>query len=124
MRSVFLQHTFDPVLSVDDLAADIGLGRLDHICLQDSAVVLAKITATGYKSISDSGYEARLTVNAMAVTAQKMGRPPLKVKATTVRLSPETLERIDRLCGTSRRAEFIRAAVEEALKRARKPKPE
>lgn len=47
----------------------------------------------------------------------RMGRPPLGVKATAVRLSPEALARIDALEGPNRRAIFIREAVEAELKR-------
>lgn len=46
-----------------------------------------------------------------------MGRPPMQVKATVVRLSEESLERIDALVGPNRRAEFIREAIERELKR-------
>lgn len=45
-----------------------------------------------------------------------MGRPPLNVVATNVRLDPETLERIDKIAGPGRRAAFIRKAVEHYLK--------
>lgn len=54
-----------------------------------------------------------------------MGRPPLNMKLTNVRFSPEILERIDALVGTHRRPQFIRDAVENALRlgeqMARKP---
>jgi predicted DNA-binding protein len=46
-----------------------------------------------------------------------MGRPPLNVKPTVVRLSVETLRRIEALVGKNRMAEFIREAVERELKR-------
>lgn len=46
-----------------------------------------------------------------------MGRPPLKVKPTAVRLSPEVMAKIDDLEGPGRRAQFIRAAVDEAIRR-------
>lgn len=38
-------------------------------------------------------------------------------KFTAVRLAPETLERIDAICGPGKRAAFIRDAVERELKR-------
>jgi len=53
----------------------------------------------------------------VAVISRPVGRPPLKVKDTRIRLPIGVPERIDALCGPYRRAEFIRAAVEEALKR-------
>ena len=46
-----------------------------------------------------------------------MGRPPIG-KFTAVRLSAETLARIDAVAATGKRAEFIRAAVDQALTRA------
>jgi predicted DNA-binding protein len=46
-----------------------------------------------------------------------MGRPPLGVKATTVRLPNEVVERIKALVGKHRVASFIREAVENELKR-------
>lgn len=49
-----------------------------------------------------------------------MGRPPMQVKPTVVRLTAEALERIDKLAGPNRRAEFIREAVERELKRREK----
>lgn len=45
-----------------------------------------------------------------------MGRPPLGIKPTTVRLPAAVLARIDALMGAHRRAEFIREAVERELK--------
>jgi hypothetical protein len=46
-----------------------------------------------------------------------MGRPPLNMKATVVRLSKDALERIEALVGKQKMAEFIREAVERELKR-------
>jgi predicted DNA-binding protein len=46
-----------------------------------------------------------------------MGRPPLQVKPTVVRLSVEAIERIEALVGKNKMAEFIREAVERELKR-------
>lgn len=46
-----------------------------------------------------------------------MGRPPLGVKYTAIRLSPEVLARIDALAGVGKRSEFIRTAVQEKLDR-------
>lgn len=50
----------------------------------------------------------------------RMGRPPLGVKPTAVRLSPEVMERIDALAGPNKRAAFIREAVEAELERREK----
>lgn len=58
-----------------------------------------------------------MTQNAIPVTAPRMGRPSLGVKATVVRLSDEVRERIERLVGKNQMASFIREAIEEELKR-------
>lgn len=55
-----------------------------------------------------------------SVSQRRMGRPPLGVKVTAVRLTPEALGRIDALVGPQRRAQFIREAVDEALVRREK----
>lgn len=46
-----------------------------------------------------------------------MGRPPMQLKPTVVRLPIEALDRIEALVGKNRMAEFIREAVERELKR-------
>lgn len=40
-----------------------------------------------------------------------MNRPSLDVKATTVRIDPELLARVDELVGVGRRSEVIREAL-------------
>lgn len=47
----------------------------------------------------------------------RMGRPPLNVKETKVRLSPETKQRIEALVGPNRMAAFIREAIDNELAR-------
>ena len=47
----------------------------------------------------------------------RMGRPPLGIVATVIRLPPELLARIDALAGPGKRADFIRKAVEVELQR-------
>ncbi len=47
----------------------------------------------------------------------RIGRPPLNVRPTIVRLSKEMVKRIEGLVGKGRMAEFIREAVERELKR-------
>jgi predicted DNA-binding protein len=49
-----------------------------------------------------------------------MGRPPLKVKSTVVRLPEGLGERIDALAGKQRRAAFIRDVVEREVERLEK----
>jgi len=49
-----------------------------------------------------------------------MGRPPLKVKSTVIRLPIGLGERIDRLVGPQRRAVFIRELVEREVERLEK----
>jgi predicted DNA-binding protein len=46
-----------------------------------------------------------------------MGRPPLGVVETKIRLSPETRNRILALVGPSKMAAWIRAAIEAELAR-------
>lgn len=54
-------------------------------------------------------------------TPRRMGRKPLNMKPTPVRLSADALARIDELVGTYGRAAFIREAVERELERREKP---
>lgn len=53
-------------------------------------------------------------------TNRRMGRPPLKRNVETVvsavRLTADTVARIDAIAGPNKRGEFIRKAVEKALK--------
>lgn len=58
-----------------------------------------------------------LTGKAIAPSAPRMGRPALGIISTTIRLPKTVLERIDALLGPNKRAEFIREAVENELKR-------
>lgn len=52
------------------------------------------------------------------LTSAGMGRPPLGLKPTTVRLSAETIARIEAVAGRQRQlAVFIREAVENELRR-------
>lgn len=46
-----------------------------------------------------------------------MGRPPLGMKATTIRLSVDTIRRIEAQVGNRQLAKFIREAVEHELRR-------
>ena len=54
-------------------------------------------------------------------TQAAMGRPPLGMKPTTVRLPVETIRKIEALVGNRRVASFIRDAVENELRRREKP---
>lgn len=58
----------------------------------------------------------------MADSPRRMGRPPLGIISTTIRLPKALLERIDALRGPNRRAEFIREAVERELERQEREK--
>lgn len=49
-----------------------------------------------------------------------MGRPPLGVKETKVRLTSDVRQRIEALVGPNRMAAFIREAVEAELRRREK----
>ena len=46
-----------------------------------------------------------------------MGRPPLGMKATTIRLTVDTIRRIEAQVGNRQLAKFIREAVERELRR-------
>jgi predicted DNA-binding protein len=46
-----------------------------------------------------------------------MGRPPLNVKSTNIRLPEGLGERIDKLVGRQRRAAFIRDVLEREVER-------
>ncbi|PQM28817.1 hypothetical protein CVO77_10385 [Sphingopyxis lindanitolerans] len=50
-----------------------------------------------------------------------MGRPPLGMKPTTIRLSADMIRRIEALVGNRRLALFIREAVENELQRRESP---
>jgi predicted DNA-binding protein len=52
---------------------------------------------------------------------RSMGRPPLGMKPTTVRLSLETIRRIQAQIGNRQIASFIREAVENELVRRENP---
>lgn len=64
-----------------------------------------------------------LEIADMADSQEAMGRPPLGMKPTTVRLSAETISRIEALVGNRRVALFIREAVENELQRRENPEP-
>lgn len=57
-------------------------------------------------------------------TAPRMGRPPLNVKPTLVRLSDDVRRRIEALVGAQRMAAFIREAIENELKRREADSPQ
>lgn len=59
----------------------------------------------------------------MSDSQKEMGRPPLGMKPTTIRLSTETISRIEALVGNRRIALFIREAVENELQRRENPEP-
>ncbi|AYO78687.1 hypothetical protein AYR46_13945 [Sphingobium yanoikuyae] len=48
---------------------------------------------------------------------ESMGRPPLNLRSTNVRLPEGLGERIDKLVGTKRRAGFIREVLEREVER-------
>lgn len=51
-----------------------------------------------------------------------MGRPPMKVQATVIRLPKDVRDRISALAGKQGMAAFIREAVERELKRRERAK--
>lgn len=67
--------------------------------------------------------EGALTGIQGTVNGERMGRPPLKVKETKVRLTDSQRARIESLVGKNRMAQFIREAVEAELERRERAKP-
>lgn len=61
-----------------------------------------------------------LDATRLLTVGMTVGRPPLNMKITTVRLPAKTIERIDALVGKNRRPAFIREAVERQLEQAEK----
>lgn len=59
----------------------------------------------------------RLTPDNAADSARPMGRPPLNMPSTNVRLPDELRERIKALVGPKGMAAFIREAIERELER-------
>lgn len=57
----------------------------------------------------------------VAVSPSRMGRPPLGVKPTTIRLPVEIIDRIEAVAGKHKLASFIREAVDHELERREKP---
>jgi len=60
------------------------------------------------------------TYKAVADNGRRMGRPPLGVRPTTVRLSLDIIAQIEALVGPQKLATFIREAVQEKLDREAK----
>lgn len=75
-----------------------------------------------YIRINGSVNVFNLEIWATPDSDSSMGRPPLGMKPTTIRLSTDTIRRIEALVGNRRLAQFIREAVESELKRREEPK--
>lgn len=76
-----------------------------------------------YIEINDGVNRKSLAADTIADSHDGMGRPPLGMKPTTIRLPFETLQRIEKLVGNRRLAVFIREAVEKELEHRENPKP-
>lgn len=74
-------------------------------------------------SISGDAFSMALTNFSGTDTPTRMGRPPLNVKETKVRLTDEQRQRIESLVGPNRMAAFIREAIEAELKRRENKHP-
>ena len=70
-----------------------------------------------YILIKDRVNEFGLENGILPDSDMPMGRPPLGMKPTTVRLSADTIQRIETLVGNRRLALFVREAVENELQR-------
>jgi hypothetical protein len=62
-----------------------------------------------------------LEIDPRTDTHNPMGRPPLGMKPTTIRLPTETIQRIETLVGNRRLAAFIREAIDNELQRRENP---
>ena len=62
-----------------------------------------------------------LEIGRVPDTHDAMGRPPLGMKPTTIRLPTETIQRIEALVGNRRLALFIREAIDHELERRENP---
>lgn len=58
-----------------------------------------------------------LEIGCVPDTHDPMGRPPLGMKPTTIRLPVDTIQRIEALVGNRRLAVFIREAIDNELQR-------
>jgi hypothetical protein len=67
--------------------------------------------------INDVVYEDALTQFPISVSSNRMGRPPLNVITTQVRLSADARQRIQNLVGRNQMSVFIREAVDNELRR-------
>lgn len=76
-----------------------------------------------YIQINDAVNLFGLESAVVADSDKGMGRPPLGMKPTTIRLSTDTISRIEALVGNRRLALFIREAVENELQRRENPEP-
>jgi len=76
-----------------------------------------------YMQINDGVNGFGLAITVAADSDGAMGRPPLGMKPTTIRLSADTIRRIEALVGNRRVALFIREAVENELQRRETPEP-
>ena len=74
-----------------------------------------------YIQINGSVNHFDLEIRFVIDTDNVMGRPPLGMKPTTVRLSADTIARIEALVGNRRLALFVREAVENELRRRENP---
>lgn len=74
-----------------------------------------------YIQINGSVNEFDLEIEGAPDSDGAMGRPPLGMKPTTIRLSADTIRRIEALVGNRRLALFIREAVENELQRRENP---
>jgi hypothetical protein len=62
-----------------------------------------------------------LEIGRVPDTHDAMGRPPLGMKPTTIRLPSETIQRIEALVGNRRLALFIHEAIDNELERRENP---
>ena len=74
-----------------------------------------------YIQINGGVNRFNLKIEFLPDSHKSMGRPPLGMKPTTIRLTTDTIRRIEALVGNRRLALFIREAVENELQRRENP---
>lgn len=74
-----------------------------------------------YIQINDGVNGFGLEIATVPDSDRAMGRPPLGMKPTTIRLSTDTIRRIEALVGNRRIALFIREAIDNELQRRESP---
>lgn len=96
-----------------------AIERRAHWLLQSSRAE-GEWFKVGAKEAIEAVRQAAEENGAGELARPSVGRPPMNLKPTLVRLPQDVAERIDAIAGPNRRAEFIREAIDRELKRREK----